>query len=201
MNSISSHPLMLIARSGQQNLVKHEATSYLLHLKWRYLPRLVFTINLLTCLALLIGISVYSGLIMTSSCNNNSTILQPAPWVSNLTINCDNSTSQELYISSLTCAYELTIKSSFISCKNASVFYNLDSLSSECGTLNITCISSEFPRDSIPPDFYTVLATNCDKLRLDCTLSDTHDILLRSAIEKVIFISAVILMITKISTR
>jgi ankyrin repeat protein len=44
--SISKHPLMLIARSGQENLIKHDVTTLLLQLKWRLLPRFVFYLNL-----------------------------------------------------------------------------------------------------------------------------------------------------------
>ena len=60
VKSKSKHPLMLIARSGQENLVKHEATLFLLHLKWRFIPRFAFYFNLILFLIYLISISIYS---------------------------------------------------------------------------------------------------------------------------------------------
>ena len=47
VKSINQHPLMLIARSGQENLIKHRATMSLLELKWRLIPRLAFYFNLM----------------------------------------------------------------------------------------------------------------------------------------------------------
>lgn len=58
------HPLMFIAQSGQQNLIKHNATMLLLKLKWRYLPRTTYYCNLLfstvfLILMFLFGINFY----------------------------------------------------------------------------------------------------------------------------------------------
>lgn len=59
LTSISKHPLMLIARSGQENLIKHQTTLTLLNLKWRFLPRLVFISSLLFYLLYLILLLIY----------------------------------------------------------------------------------------------------------------------------------------------
>ena len=45
--SKKSHPLMFMARSGQENIIKHEACLLLLKLKWRFVPRFVYYVNLL----------------------------------------------------------------------------------------------------------------------------------------------------------
>ena len=58
--SVSRHPLMLIALSGQESLLKHEATRVLLDLKWRWIPRFVYYFNLLFYLTFLILLSIYS---------------------------------------------------------------------------------------------------------------------------------------------
>jgi ankyrin repeat protein len=44
--NISKHPLNLIARSGQENLIKHNVTTLLLQLKWKLVPRYAFYFNL-----------------------------------------------------------------------------------------------------------------------------------------------------------
>ncbi len=49
----ANHPLMLIARSGQERLIKHEAVLTLLNLKWRFIPRFVFYFNLIFVLVFL----------------------------------------------------------------------------------------------------------------------------------------------------
>lgn len=46
LNNIARHPLMLIACSGQENLLQHEVIRTLLHLKWRFIPRSVFYFNI-----------------------------------------------------------------------------------------------------------------------------------------------------------
>lgn len=61
VRSISRHPLMLIARSGQENLLKHETTRTLLHLKWRLIPRFAFWFNLIFYLLFLFLFSFYSN--------------------------------------------------------------------------------------------------------------------------------------------
>ncbi len=60
VKSMSNHPLMLIARSGQENLLKHETTRMLLHLKWRIIPRCAFYFNLIVYIIFLLLFSIYS---------------------------------------------------------------------------------------------------------------------------------------------
>lgn len=60
VKNISKHPLMLIARSGQENLLKHETTRTLLHLKWRVIPRCAFYFNLILYLIFMLLFSMYS---------------------------------------------------------------------------------------------------------------------------------------------
>jgi ankyrin repeat protein len=57
---VAKHPLMLIARSGQESLLKHETVAILLKLKWRYLPRFFFYSNLIYYFFFLILFSIYS---------------------------------------------------------------------------------------------------------------------------------------------
>lgn len=77
--SMSQHPLMLIARSGQENLLKHETTRTLLHLKWRIIPRCAFYLNLITYLIFMLLFSFYSvelsefGQLMVSNNSTNQT--------------------------------------------------------------------------------------------------------------------------------
>jgi len=40
--SVNKHPLMLLARSGQEALLTHSVTQKLLYLKWRTIPRFTF---------------------------------------------------------------------------------------------------------------------------------------------------------------
>ena len=58
--SISENALMLIARSGQEMLVKHDVTTLLLKLKWRFIPRFLFFFNLFLYLLFLFLFSWYS---------------------------------------------------------------------------------------------------------------------------------------------
>jgi hypothetical protein len=51
---------MLMARSGQETLLKHPSTTTLLNLKWRFIPRLAFYTNLLLYLLFLVLLSAYS---------------------------------------------------------------------------------------------------------------------------------------------
>ncbi len=60
VKSMSNHPLMLIARSGQENLLKHETVRMLLHLKWRVIPRCAFYFNLVVYVFFLALFSMYS---------------------------------------------------------------------------------------------------------------------------------------------
>jgi transient receptor potential cation channel subfamily A member 1 len=60
VKSISIHPLMLIARSGQENLLKHEVTQMLLQLKWRFIPRFAFYFNLLFYMIFMLLYALYS---------------------------------------------------------------------------------------------------------------------------------------------
>jgi hypothetical protein len=55
-----THPLMLIAKSRQESLIKHDVVHLLLNLKWKLIPRLVFLLNILLYLAFLILITLYS---------------------------------------------------------------------------------------------------------------------------------------------
>jgi ankyrin repeat protein len=57
--TINNHPLMLIARSGQEALLKHETTRVLLQLKWRYIPRSAFYFNLLFYMIFMLFFSLY----------------------------------------------------------------------------------------------------------------------------------------------
>ncbi len=56
--SLLNHPLMLIARSGQENLLKHDTTKLLLQLKWRFIPRFAFYFSLFVYLLYMIIFSV-----------------------------------------------------------------------------------------------------------------------------------------------
>ncbi|CAF0975888.1 unnamed protein product, partial [Brachionus calyciflorus] len=60
IRSVSQHPLMLIARSGQEGLLKHQATRTLLHLKWRVIPRCAFYFNLIIYIIFMSLFSLYS---------------------------------------------------------------------------------------------------------------------------------------------
>ena len=57
--NINTHPLTLLAKSGQETLLKHETTLMLLNLKWRFMPRFLFYANLLFYLLFLILFSYY----------------------------------------------------------------------------------------------------------------------------------------------
>lgn len=57
--SMNKHPLMLIARSGQETMLTHETTTTLLNLKWRYIPRILFYTNIALYIALLVIYSLY----------------------------------------------------------------------------------------------------------------------------------------------
>jgi hypothetical protein len=59
-NDINQHPLMLIARSGQESLMNHPTTQKLLSLKWRYIPRCAYYSNLLLYMTFLITFSIYT---------------------------------------------------------------------------------------------------------------------------------------------
>ena len=76
VKSMSIHPLTLIARSGQENLVKHETTLLLLSLKWRFLPRLAFYVNILICMLFMAAISAYAILIIGSNCNSFNGLIE-----------------------------------------------------------------------------------------------------------------------------
>ena len=60
LKNISQHPLMLIACSGQENLLQHEVIRTLLHLKWRFIPRMVFYFNIIFYLMFLILFSLFT---------------------------------------------------------------------------------------------------------------------------------------------
>ena len=48
------------ALSGQENLLKHETTKLLLHLKWRFIPRFAFYFNLIFYLFYMLLFSLYT---------------------------------------------------------------------------------------------------------------------------------------------
>jgi hypothetical protein len=58
--SIYKHPLMLIARSGQETLLKHDTTQKLLNLKWRYIPRISYYSNLFIYFIFLVLFAFYA---------------------------------------------------------------------------------------------------------------------------------------------
>jgi hypothetical protein len=58
--STDKHPLMFIARSGQEALLKHDTVSVLLDLKWKLMPRFAFYFNILFYLTFLLLLSLYS---------------------------------------------------------------------------------------------------------------------------------------------
>jgi hypothetical protein len=58
--SYKTHPLMLLARSGQETLLTHETTQKLLSLKWRTIPRILFYSNLIFYLIYLIFFGLFS---------------------------------------------------------------------------------------------------------------------------------------------
>ena len=75
---MSQHTLVLIARSGQENLLRHEATNLLLHLKWRFIPRFAFYFNLIFYLFYMLFFSIYSIQLSNfghSHMNNQSQII------------------------------------------------------------------------------------------------------------------------------
>ena len=57
---VNRHPLMLVAFSGQENLLQHRAIRALLHLKWRFMPRLVFYFNIFFYAIFLIFFSIFT---------------------------------------------------------------------------------------------------------------------------------------------
>lgn len=69
VNSIMNHPLMLIARSSEEKLVKHEATLTLLNLKWRFLPRFFFYFNILIRTIFLVLMAVFALFLSESTCD------------------------------------------------------------------------------------------------------------------------------------
>ena len=58
--TVAKHPLMLIACSGQENLLQHRAIRTLLHLKWRFIPRSVFYFNIFFYLIFLLFFSLFT---------------------------------------------------------------------------------------------------------------------------------------------
>ena len=58
--NVNTHPLMLLARSGQETIIKHETTNMLLNLKWRFIPRFLFYSNILFYLFYLLVFSIYT---------------------------------------------------------------------------------------------------------------------------------------------
>ena len=58
--TMERHPLMLIARSGQEILLRHETTQKLLDLKWQFIPRTIFYSNFLVYCLLITVFGLYS---------------------------------------------------------------------------------------------------------------------------------------------
>jgi len=58
--SVKRHPLMLVAQSGQETLLTHEAVQKLLYLKWRRIPRLTFYSYLIVYCVFLMVFGLYS---------------------------------------------------------------------------------------------------------------------------------------------
>jgi ankyrin repeat protein len=56
---LNQSPLMIIAKSGQETLIKHDSIRTLLRLKWRKGPRIIFYTNVLFYLIFLILFSIY----------------------------------------------------------------------------------------------------------------------------------------------
>ena len=59
-NNINKHPLMLLARSGQETLLTHETMDALLNLKWRTIPRMAFYGNVILYIVFIVLYSFYS---------------------------------------------------------------------------------------------------------------------------------------------
>lgn len=58
--TIEHHPLMLVARSGQETLLKHDAVKKLLGLKWFIIPRLLFYMHLICYALFIVVFGLYS---------------------------------------------------------------------------------------------------------------------------------------------
>jgi hypothetical protein len=59
--SLSKHPLMMMAVSGEESLLKHETVEKLLQLKWRFYPRLLFYVNIIVYMVFLFLFSIYAS--------------------------------------------------------------------------------------------------------------------------------------------
>ena len=57
---VNSHPLMMIANSGQEELLTHNTIVTLLELKWHKIPRIFYAFNLLIHFVFLILFTCYS---------------------------------------------------------------------------------------------------------------------------------------------
>ncbi|CAF0869034.1 unnamed protein product [Brachionus calyciflorus] len=68
--NLHKHPLMLMARSGQETLLKHETTQQLLNLKWRFIPRFAFYSNIFLYLLFLILFAIYTTQLSRFATNN-----------------------------------------------------------------------------------------------------------------------------------
>jgi len=59
-DNMQRHPLMLVAQSGQETILKHPTIKKLLQLKWRFIPRLTFYSNLAFYLLFLCLFAMFS---------------------------------------------------------------------------------------------------------------------------------------------
>lgn len=71
--NMQKHPLMLMARSGQETLLKHDTTVQLLKLKWRFIPRFAFYSNLFFYFLYLILFAFYTTELSFYANNNTNT--------------------------------------------------------------------------------------------------------------------------------
>jgi hypothetical protein len=66
---IQSHPLMIIANSGEEELMQHSTIKSLLLLKWQRIPRFSFYFNILINLIFLILFTIYTFELITIKSN------------------------------------------------------------------------------------------------------------------------------------
>jgi len=92
IKSFENHPLLLIARSGQENLIKHDTTTKLLELKWRHLPKTLFILNVCFYALYLLLFSWYTVEISTNNIKSNILKLQNSSSSSSSSSNINSTT-------------------------------------------------------------------------------------------------------------